>query len=165
MFPRSAGIQPLNSSLTPGVQFLAQVGHSITFQPSFDNIGFVSFFLMLHPPAPTWWLFNHVPLFVVHQAFLTMFVIMTGDNYDVNMKMWMTLSNFWVASLFTIATQIVGVYIFLNLFLAILLANLDQLTEDTLNDASTFARKPSILTKASSFASNLSKTLLAQGRR
>ena len=39
-------------------------------------------------------------------------------------------SNYVLASLFTIVVLIVGVYIVLNLFLAVLLGNLDQMEED-----------------------------------
>ena len=44
--------------------------------------------------------------------------------------MMMTLTNYWIACLFYVFTMIIGIYIFLNLFLAILLNNLDQLEFD-----------------------------------
>lgn len=39
------------------------------------------------------------------------------------------LTNPWLACLFTVGVMIIGIYMVLNLFLAILLANLDQLQE------------------------------------
>ena len=61
---------------------------------------------------------------------LSTFVMLTQDNYDVYMKMTMTLTNYYIACLFTVITLVIGIYIFLNLFLAILLANLDQVCLD-----------------------------------
>ena len=84
-------------------QYLAQVGKAVNFQPNYDSIG---------------------------QAVLSVFVMITQDSYDIYMKMTMTLTNYWIACLFTFTTMVIGIYIFLNLFLAILLANLDQLEFD-----------------------------------
>ncbi len=60
---------------------------------------------------------------------LSAFVLITGDNWDVNMKFMMLLNGPWLAALFTIVAMIIGVYTVLNLFLAILLNNLDQLND------------------------------------
>ncbi len=61
---------------------------------------------------------------------LSIFIIVTGDNWDSNMKELMVLTGPWLACLFTIITMVIGVYTVLNLFLAILLNNLGQLAED-----------------------------------
>ena len=57
----------------------------------------------------------------------SVFVLVTQDNWDFNMKNLMVLSNNPIlAALFTLITMVLGVYTVLNLFLAILLSNLDQ---------------------------------------
>ena len=60
----------------------------------------------------------------------SVFILITQDNWDFNMKNLMVLSdNPILAALFTIITMVLGVYTVLNLFLAILLSNLDQVRE------------------------------------
>ena len=62
------------------------------------------------------------------QAMLSTFILITQDNWDENMKQIMVLTNDpWLPCLFTLITMVIGVYTVLNLFLAILLNNLDQL--------------------------------------
>lgn len=61
---------------------------------------------------------------------LSIFILITADNWDENMKQMMVFMGPWLACLFTIITMVIGIYAVLNLFLAILLANLDQLVED-----------------------------------
>lgn len=84
-----------------GVQYWAQVGQPTTYMPCYDNM---------------------------YQAMLSIFIILTGDNWDQNMKWMMVLMNDPVLpALFTIITMVIGMYTVLNLFLAILLSNLDEL--------------------------------------
>ena len=59
-------------------------------------------------------------------------VLSAPCRYDTNMKLTMVLTNEWVACLFTLSIMIIGIYIVLNLFLAILLANLDKVVDDPL---------------------------------
>ena len=66
----------------------------------------------------------------IYQAMLSIFVILSGDNWDQNMKQTMVLAGPILSALFTIITMVIGIYAVLNLFLAILLSNLNQLTED-----------------------------------
>ncbi len=58
-----------------------------------------------------------------------MFIILTQDNYDTTMKEMMVMVNPWTACLFYVFGMIIGIYVALNLFLAILLSNLDQLKD------------------------------------
>ena len=61
---------------------------------------------------------------------LSIFILITQDNWDINMKNLMVMTDPILASLFTIITMVIGIYSVLNLFLAILLSNLDRLTEE-----------------------------------
>ncbi len=54
-----------------------------------------------------------------------MFVLLTQDNWAENMYLLMMLTKPW-AALYTLTVLIIGVYMLLNLFLAVLLANLDE---------------------------------------
>jgi hypothetical protein len=64
------------------------------------------------------------------QAIISGFIMLTQDNWDVNMKYTMVLyGNPWLPALFTIITMIIGIFTLLNLFLAVLLANLDEVIE------------------------------------
>jgi hypothetical protein len=64
------------------------------------------------------------------QAIISGFIMLTQDNWDVNMKYTMVLyGSPWLPALFTIVTMIIGIFTVLNLFLAVLLANLDEIIE------------------------------------
>ena len=89
------------------LQYWAQVGKPVIFMPMYDNI---------------------------YQAMLSVFIILTADNWDSNMKQTMVLAGPILAALFTMITMVIGIYTVLNLFLAILLSNLDQLTEDNVSE-------------------------------
>ena len=141
----SSSFDPVSSSLAPiqglevgrhlsqqgsvidPLQYWAQVGKAITFTPNYDNIG---------------------------QAMLSVFVLITQDNYDANMKMTMTLTDYWTAALFTVITLVIGVYLCLNLFLAILLANLDE--HEVVHPTSLIETAKSIQSLASYFGTRIS---------
>ena len=58
---------------------------------------------------------------------ISTFIMLTQDNWDSNMKNLMVLTDStWLPALFTIVTMVIGIYSVLNLFLAILLNNLEQ---------------------------------------
>ncbi|KAG1653438.1 hypothetical protein FOA52_010471 [Chlamydomonas sp. UWO 241] len=93
--------------------YWAQVGQAATLTANYDSIG---------------------------GAIITVFVLLTADNYDVNMKETMVLAGPWLSALFTIGVMIFGIFMILNLFLALLLSNLDQLDEEDMSStASTMA--------------------------
>jgi len=91
---------PRGSSIgLPGVEYLAQVGKPETYTVNYDNI---------------------------YQSILSVFVILTQDDYTINMfEMSLLSPGPWISILFTILVMIAGIYIVINLFLAILLSNLD----------------------------------------
>ncbi|GAX86028.1 hypothetical protein CEUSTIGMA_g13443.t1 [Chlamydomonas eustigma] len=90
-----------NKTKLEQLQFWAQVGQSTTFMPNYDNI---------------------------FQAMLSTFIILTSDNWDSNMKTIMVLTQSpWLPAFYTIITMTLGIFTVLNLFLAILLNNLDDL--------------------------------------
>lgn len=68
----------------------------------------------------------------IYQAMLTVFVLITADGYDVYMKEIMVEAGPWLGSLYVIVVMVVGIFMILNLFLAMLLSNLDQLEEVSL---------------------------------
>lgn len=49
----------------------------------------------------------------------------------------MVLTNPWLGSLFTISFMVIGIFLLLNLFLAILLNSLDRFGEDSDNRSTT----------------------------
>ena len=86
--------------LNATTQYWAQVGSSTPFQPNYDN---------------------------TYLAMVSAFVLITMDNWDANVKSLAHLTdNNALAFSFTILSQIIGVLIILNLFLAFLLAQLDD---------------------------------------
>ena len=118
----------INNTLTytfgSNTQFIAQVGLPTTANPNYDTL---------------------------YNAFLAMFVILTQDNYDLNMKLIMLLVNPWMGSLFYILTMIIGVLVVLNLFIAIILSGLSEMEELNYEVSS---RKP-FLTSVREFFSGL----------
>ncbi|KAG1668958.1 hypothetical protein FOA52_001002 [Chlamydomonas sp. UWO 241] len=85
-----------------GTQYWAQVGMATNFVVNYDNI---------------------------YQAMLSVFVILTQDDYSINMfymAQQPQVGNPWVPCLFTIIVMLIGIYMVLNLFLAILLSNLED---------------------------------------
>ena len=99
-FPRSPAYSvALNNT---GFQFWAQVGKPVIYMPMYDNI---------------------------YQAMLSIFVMLTADNWAPNMKQTMVLAGPILSALFTIITMVIGIFAVLNLFLAILLSNLNQVKE------------------------------------
>ena len=93
--------QPVASGGKSVVQYWAQVGEPVTYLPCYDDM---------------------------YQSMLSVFIILTGDNWSQNMKwMMVLLKEPWLPALYTIITMVIGIYTVLNLFLAILLSNLNQL--------------------------------------
>ncbi len=129
IFPR--GWENATSSVT--LQYWAQVGKPTTLMPNYDNI---------------------------YQAMLSTFIMITADNWDANMKNIMVLTNDpWLPSFFTVITMIIGIYTVLNLFLAILLSNLDELVDvpDPSVAASRTSLSVGLLERISSFVSRHSR--------
>lgn len=77
--------------------------------------------------------------------------------------MTMTLTNYWIACLFYVFTMIIGIFIFLNLFLAILLANLDQLQFD--NEPSGTSVESTLGSIADSIGTHLQRILMTDKMR
>ena len=73
--------------------------------------------------------FSLITLPLFSQALISAFILMTQDNWDTNMKYTMTMTNYVMAALFTMIVIVIGVYVVLNLCLAVLLGNLDQLED------------------------------------
>ncbi len=73
----------------------------------------------------------------------------------------MVLTNYWIACIYTIIVMVCGTYIVLNLFLAILLANLDQLEFD---EPTTFMES-TIVSMAGSFATRMQRVFLLDKMR
>ena len=109
-FPRDLAVS--NGLNATGLQYWAQVGKPVIYMPMYDNI---------------------------YQAMLSVFIILTADNWDVNMKQMMVLAGPILSALFTIITMVIGIYTVLNLFLAILLSNLDQLSGNGDNSSETIS--------------------------
>jgi voltage-dependent calcium channel L type alpha-1D len=63
-------------------------------------------------------------------SFLTVFILLTGDQWNNVMYDYYRGVNPYVAVLFFISFSIIGQYILLNLFLAILLQNFDEASID-----------------------------------
>ncbi|GAX76998.1 hypothetical protein CEUSTIGMA_g4445.t1 [Chlamydomonas eustigma] len=101
VFPRDVTFNlTLGTSSGDRVQFLAQAGHATRPMPNFDNI---------------------------YQAMLSIFILITGDGWDVIMKNMMVLyGSPWLPCIFTLITMSIGVFTILNLFLTILLKNLEE---------------------------------------
>ena len=105
VFPRqlASNYSSLNSSQ---VQFWAQVGKAVIpvisgGSPSYDNI---------------------------YIGMLSVFDMVTLDNYDLNFKLLSSnTGKAWLSALFVIPTTLFGAFVILNLFLAMLLSNLEHM--------------------------------------
>ena len=75
-------------------------------------------------------LFVYLLTLILTQALLSVFYLITLDSWDYNMKYMMVLCGPVLVAIFTITALIIGVFIMLNLFLAVLLGNLDCLEEE-----------------------------------
>ncbi|GAX83897.1 hypothetical protein CEUSTIGMA_g11321.t1, partial [Chlamydomonas eustigma] len=104
VFPRELSMNYTDPAVNGTVQYLAQVGKAVTFMPNFDNI---------------------------YQAMISTFIMLTNDNWDSNMKTVMVLyGSPWLPAFYTLIVMIIGQYTVLNLFLAILLSNLNELVPE-----------------------------------
>ena len=74
-------------------------------------------------------LFVYLLPLILTQALLSVFYLITLDSWDYNMKYMMVLCGPILVAILTVITLIIGVFIMLNLFLAVLLGNLDSLQE------------------------------------
>ena len=77
---------------------------------------------------PTTPLFSQTPSYdYFYQAFLAVFVLLTQDSWAENNHMMMQLTKPW-AALYCVIILVIGTFMLLNLFLAVLIANLDEST-------------------------------------